>query len=372
VTYPINGGGTKTIPNVPVNPDGTFTVPTPGDAVNGELTAVAKDPAGNKSQPGTGTIDTIIPGQPQNVSGNNKEITGKVPGPIKTDETVSVTYKTASGADKTVDNVPITVNPTDGSGSFTLPTPPDAVNGTLSAVAVDSHGNQSQPGTGTLRRNAPDKPVVDPTNGTEITGKAEGGSTVDVTDDQGKPIPGCTGLVADVNTGAFQCTPTNPIQPKSDGTPAVIEVTATDDHGNTSEPATVTLDSLTVTVSKTNPNPGEVVTVTGEHFNPGEKVTVTMCSTCAVVGSGTADANGKVVVTVTIPADAPAGTHTITATGETSGAVSTSITVVEVPKAPTGGSVADTTSRTAGLLVGLMIAAGGALLVANRRLGVKR
>ncbi|MDQ9820688.1 Ig-like domain-containing protein, partial [Acinetobacter bereziniae] len=56
VTYP--DGSTKT---VVAGPDGTWTVPNPGLNDGDEVTAVATDPAGNTSGPGTAIVDAVGP-----------------------------------------------------------------------------------------------------------------------------------------------------------------------------------------------------------------------------------------------------------------------------------------------------------------------
>ncbi|MEN8408341.1 Ig-like domain-containing protein, partial [Acinetobacter seifertii] len=57
VTFP--DGTTAT---VVAGPDGTWSVPNPGDLKDGDkVTAVATDPAGNPSLPGTGIVDAVAP-----------------------------------------------------------------------------------------------------------------------------------------------------------------------------------------------------------------------------------------------------------------------------------------------------------------------
>ncbi|WP_252721457.1 Ig-like domain-containing protein, partial [Acinetobacter baumannii] len=56
VTYP--DGSTTT---VVAGPDGTWTVPNPGLNDGDKVTAIATDPAGNPSLPGTATVDAVGP-----------------------------------------------------------------------------------------------------------------------------------------------------------------------------------------------------------------------------------------------------------------------------------------------------------------------
>lgn len=129
-------------------------------------------------------------------------------------------------------------------------------------------------------------------------------------------------------------------------------------------PAAPTLTASTGTVA-----PGGSVTVTGTGFMPGESVAITLHSTPIVLGSAVADAGGRVVATVTIPADIEVGDHRIELTGQSSGVT------VSVPVEVLASSVADTTTLPATgrhtgaeALGGLALVAVGALLVrASRR-----
>ncbi|WP_164281451.1 Ig-like domain-containing protein, partial [Stenotrophomonas indicatrix] len=55
-------------------------------------------------------------------------------------------------------------------------------------VAEDAAGNTSPPTSTTVDAAAPAAPVVNPSNGTTISGTAEAGSTVTLTDGSGNPI----------------------------------------------------------------------------------------------------------------------------------------------------------------------------------------
>ncbi|RTT22823.1 Ig-like domain-containing protein, partial [Pseudomonas paraeruginosa] len=71
--------------------------------------------------------------------------------------------------------------------SFTPATP--LANGTLiNAVAEDAAGNASGPASATVDAVAPAVPVIDPSNGSVISGTAEAGATVILTDGGGNPI----------------------------------------------------------------------------------------------------------------------------------------------------------------------------------------
>ncbi|KAF5300255.1 hypothetical protein FQR65_LT19378 [Abscondita terminalis] len=113
-------------------------------------------------------------------------------------------------------------------------------NGTaLKVTAVDASGNVSPPAQVIVDSTAPAQPIVNPTDGSPITGTAEAGSTVNITDSSGKVI-GTTTAGPD---GKFTFTPTTPIP---DGT--ALKVTAVDASGNVSPPAVVIVDSTAPTV----------------------------------------------------------------------------------------------------------------------------
>ncbi|MEN8370097.1 Ig-like domain-containing protein, partial [Acinetobacter bereziniae] len=118
----------------------------------------------------------------------------------------------------------------------TTPIPDDTA---LKVTAVDASGNVSPPAQVIVDSTAPAQPIVNPTDGSPITGTAEAGSTVNITDSSGKVI-GTTTAGPD---GKFTFTPTTPIP---DGT--ALKVTAVDASGNVSPPAVVIVDSTAPTV----------------------------------------------------------------------------------------------------------------------------
>src|SRR5207302_9787394 len=62
--------------------------------------------------------------------------------------------------------------------------------------------------------------------------------------------------------------------------------------------------------------PGTSITVTGTNFKPGE--TVTLSFNGPTIGTETADTNGQVTFTFTVPATLAPGQYGVTATGQTS------------------------------------------------------
>ncbi|NRS42006.1 Ig-like domain-containing protein, partial [Pseudomonas aeruginosa] len=74
-----------------------------------------------------------------------------------------------------------------GNWSFTPGTP--LADGTVvNATATDPAGNTGGQGSTTVDAIAPATPVVNPSNGAEISGTAEPGATVTLTDGSGNPI----------------------------------------------------------------------------------------------------------------------------------------------------------------------------------------
>jgi LPXTG-motif cell wall-anchored protein len=136
------------------------------------------------------------------------------------------------------------------------------------------------------------------------------------------------------------------------------------------------------TVSDTTPTPGQSITLTCGTYVAGSTVTFTFFSAPVTLGSATADANGVVTATVTIPADATLGEHTITATGPAAagGTLTNSvgITVVGAGQAGAGTFVPGTftgalprTGNDSSLPLAragaLLLAVGGVLVLAARR-----
>ncbi|MDY0195890.1 MAG: Ig-like domain-containing protein [Sulfurovaceae bacterium] len=129
----------------------------------------------------------------------------------------------------------------DDNGNYTIvpTTPLTEGQHYISVTAKDAAGNAITESTAifTVDTTAPDAPVLNPTDGSPITGTAEAGSTITITDGNGNPI----GTTTANQNGNFSFTPTTPVP---DGT--VIEATATDAAGNESQPGTTTVNAALI------------------------------------------------------------------------------------------------------------------------------
>jgi len=178
----------------------------------------------------------------------------------------------------------------------------------------------------------PSDPIVDPTNGSKVTGTTDPDTTVTVYDEDGKPIPGCVDVKPDAS-GHFECYPQVPLKPGD-----TITVIARDEAGNGSNPVKVTVRGIGILVLHPVRQVGEPQVVTGLNFNPGEKVRLVVTSDPLDVGTLTVNADGTVTFNFDIPADFEAGAHTARLIGQESGEVSGGFEVV-IPIVPTGGYV---------------------------------
>lgn len=126
------------------------------------------------------------------------------------------------------------------------------------------------------------------------------------------------------------------------------------------------------------PASGEV-TVTATGFAPGESVDVYLHSTPVHLTTTTADASGKVIVKVTIPAGTDPGAHHLVLTGQTSGislrqaitvnapTTTTTATGTATKKPATGSRLAATGITVLPLLLAGGAVLGGTALAARRR-----
>jgi hypothetical protein len=82
-------------------------------------------------------------------------------------------------------------------------------------------------------------------------------------------------------------------------------------------PTTTKAAVRTLAVASRSAHRGSPVRISGSGFLPGAKITITFHSVSVVVGTTTADAQGRFSATVMVPSDAPPGEHHIEADGAT-------------------------------------------------------
>ncbi|MBG4418063.1 BapA prefix-like domain-containing protein [Pseudomonas aeruginosa] len=292
------------------NGNWSFTPSTPlpdGTVVN----VVARDAAGNSSPPASVTVDAVAPATPTVDPSNGTPlipICVRGPRQMLTDGNGN----------------PIGQATADGSGNWTFTPSTPLPNGTVvNATATDPSGNASSPASVTVDAVAPATPVVNPSNGTTLSGTAEPGATVTLTDGNGNPI----GQVTADGSGNWSFTPTTPLP---NGT--VVNATATDASGNTSAGSSVTVDSVAPATPVINPSNGTTLSGTAE---PGSTVTLTDGSGNPI-GQVTADGSGNWSFTPSTPlADGTVVNATATdPAGNTSGQGSTTVDGV-APTTPT-------------------------------------
>ncbi|MFP9031121.1 Ig-like domain-containing protein [Pseudomonas aeruginosa] len=264
------------------NGNWSFTPSTPlpdGTVVN----VVARDAAGNSSPPASVTVDAVAPATPTVDPSNGTTLSG-------TAEPGSTVILTDGNGN------PIAEVTADGSGNWTYTPSTPIANGTVvNVVAQDAAGNSSPGASVTVDSQAPAAPVVNPSNGTTLSGTAEPGATVTLTDGNGNPI----GQVTADGSGNWSFTPSTPL---ADGT--VVNATATDPAGNTGSQGSTTVDAIapaTPTVNLSNGSslsgtaePGSTVILTDGNGNPIAEVTADGSGNWTFTPS-TPIANGTVV-----------------------------------------------------------------------------
>ncbi|OPD98601.1 Ig-like domain repeat protein, partial [Pseudomonas aeruginosa] len=240
------------------------------------VNATATDPAGNTSGQGSTTVDGVAPATPTVNLSNGSSLSG-------TAEPGSTVILTDGNGN------PIAEVTADGSGNWTYTPSTPIANGTVvNVVAQDAAGNSSPPATVTVDSSAPPAPVINPSNGVVISGTAEAGATVTLTDGNGNPIGQAT---AD-GSGNWSFTPGTPL---ANGT--VIVATATDPTGNTGPQAATTVDAVAPPAPVVNPSNGATISGTAEA---GAKVILTDGSGNPI-GETTADGSGNWTFTPATP-----------------------------------------------------------------------
>ncbi|MCT9073372.1 Ig-like domain-containing protein [Cupriavidus gilardii] len=329
VNIDTDGDGT---PDATVTADGagnwTYSPATPladGTVVN----VTATDAAGNISPPASATVDAVAPGTPtiQPTDGTLLQ------GTADANSTVDI--------DTNGDGTPDATVTADGTGNWTYtPATPLADGTVVNVTARDAAGNVSAPATATVDALPPAAPTIEPTNGTVLAGTAEANSTVEI-DTNGDGTPDAT-VTAD-GAGNWSHTPATPLP---DGT--VVSVTATDATGNTSAPATATVDALPPAAPVIAPTNGTVIAGTAEANSTIEIDTNGDGTPEATV---TADGAGNWSYTPATPLpDGTVVSATATDAAGNTGAPGSATVDAVVPAVPAIASVTDDVDPVSGAL----------------------
>ncbi|GKS52443.1 cell wall surface anchor protein [Enterococcus faecalis] len=238
----------------------TITLPTGTATANEALTAIAKDAAGKESNP-TAFKTPADPDAPVTTPTVDK-ITGsttkgyQVVGAAEVGTTVEV-----RDADGTV--LGMATTGTDGKYTVTLEPRKASANETITVVAKNATGKESQPATATTPADLA-TPTIDSITGNsgkgyEITGTAEPKTTIDVRDADGTIIAATTAN----ETGQYTVTlPAGVVTPGE-----TITIISKDGAGNESQPATAVIPADVVlaapTITKVEGNKANGYTVTG-------------------------------------------------------------------------------------------------------------
>ena len=301
------------------NPDGTiigttttddqgnFTVDLPAGAANpgDTLTVVGKDGDGNESQPTEVTVPedaTVAAPTVTTVTGTTAtgyQVTGTA------EPNVTIEIHNEAG-------LVIATGTTDGAGAFTitLPTGTATANEALTAIAKDAAGKESNP-TAFKTPADPDAPVATPTvdkitgsttNGYQVVGAAEVGTTVEVRDADGTVL----GVATTGTDGKYTVT----LEPGKASANETITVVAKNATGKESQPATATTpaDLATPTIDSITGNSSKGYEITG---TAEPKTTIDVRDADGtIIAATTANETGQ--YTVTLPAGVVTPGETIT------------------------------------------------------------
>jgi hypothetical protein len=286
------------------------------EAANGTAISVAAtDAAGNTSSPARTTVDSVAPAPPAVEHTQGIELSGTAEAGAR----ITVSY-TADDGSHTATTTAAQTTP----GAWKLTLDPAAVDGTdISVTSTDAAGNTSDTATIPADHTAPDAPVVNPTDGSRLSGSAEPGSSLAISYDHTK-----LGLTVGAN-GLWTIAGLSPRL--ADGTH--ISVTATDASGNVSLVTMVTVDSTQPAAPAVNPTNGSSVSGSAE----ANTVLSIRFTTADVLHTVTTTANGQGSWSITLdPAVADGTEISVTATdaAKNTSEATTVIVDAQAPKAP--------------------------------------
>lgn len=300
----VDGNG-NSIGETTVDGDGNWSftpdMPLPDGTV---VLATARDAAGNVSPQSNTTVDSSAPADPTIDPTNGSVVTGTA----EPNSTVvlmdgtgntfaaftpqssarSFTVFSASSAVPDL-GLPLGEVTADAQGNWTftplLPLPDGTV---VVAVSVDAAGNVSGPVSTTVDGVPPAIPTIDPTTGLLLEGTAEPGVTLFLSDPLGNPI----GETSADDDGNWVFVP-NLALPHD----TIVEVVAVDAAGNTSLPASATVDAIAPIAPIVEPSSGRILAGTAE---PGTTVILTD-GFGIPLGEAIVDDNGVWSFTPTMP-----------------------------------------------------------------------
>ncbi|KMY37059.1 BapA/Bap/LapF family large adhesin [Pseudomonas putida] len=281
------------IGTVVAGPDGSFTVTLDPAQTNGELLdVVAIDDGGVSSLPTQITApDITAPAAPTElvINADGSVVTGRAE-PGSTVRVLAADGTTVLGS--------VIVGAT---GSFSITLDPPQIDGeVLQVTATDAAGNASTAsnltapdidGGDTTPPEAPTNLVINPA-GSQLTGRGEAGTSVQVRDGAGTVV--ATGTVNPDGTFAITLNPAI-----TDG--STLQVTLTDAAGNVSQPGSVATPDLLAPTQPTELALIDGVTFTGRG-EPGATVQV-RDATGSLIGTGLVNEDGTFSVTL-FPAQA--------------------------------------------------------------------
>ncbi|TKB04907.1 Ig-like domain repeat protein [Alteromonas portus] len=339
---------------------GNFSADVPNAMADGnfDVTATATDAAGNSASDTTsGNINTAVPNLTLDALGTGNDTTPTISGTtdIAPGSTVSISVTDSAGNTQTFDAI------VQANGTFSVDVPAALSEGNYSvtASATDGAGNTATANEngGVIDTTAPAAPTVDAGNGTEITGTAEAGAVVNV-DVDGDGTPDFT-VVAD-GDGNWSVTPTTPL---ADG--VVVTATATDEAGNTSSPASDTVDAVAPVVAFDDLTTNDTTpALTGSVDDPTAIVVVTINGTDY---TATNNGDGSWTLADDIVAALAEGSYTATVTatdadgntGTNSGTVVIDTTAPAAPTVDAGNGTEITGTAEAGATVNVDVDGDG-------------
>ena len=339
---------------------GNFSADVPNAMADGNfnVTATATDAAGNSASDTTsGNINTAVPNLTLDALGTGNDTTPTISGTtdIAPGSTVSISVTDSAGNTQTFGAI------VQANGTFSVDVPAALSEGNYSvtASATDGAGNTATANEngGVIDTTAPAAPTVDAGNGTEITGTAEAGAVVNV-DVDGDGTPDFT-VIAD-GDGNWSVTPTTPL---ADG--VVVTATATDEAGNTSSPASDTVDAVAPIVAFDDLTTNDTTpALTGSVDDPTAIVVVTINGTdYTAINNG----DGSWTLADDIVAALAEGSYTATVTatdadgntGTNSGTVVIDITAPAAPTVDAGNGTEITGTAEAGATVNVDVDGDG-------------